>query len=135
MKRNKIMIVLLINVTFIFAGILFFFFDGGLFAGETGEKIKIGACYADMSNSYFEILNDEISSVVEEQEDILITRDSQADQEKQNEQIHLLLEEGVKALIISPVDENAIRPALLEADKAGIPVIIEIGRASCRERV
>lgn len=123
-ENKKIIVVVLINVIFILTGALFFFFDHGLFMGETEQRVKVGACYADMSNSYFKILNDEISSAVEEQGDILIARDSLSSQEKQNEQIHLMLEEGVKALIISPVDWVLIKPALIEAKRAGTPVII-----------
>lgn len=125
MKRNRKYIYLgLINFILLAAGIRFLFFSDNLSATEVEKSKKIGACYNNLQNSFFNVLNNEIKSVVEEKGDRLIIRDSLLSQEKQNEQIHELLEEGVVALIIAPVDWKDIRPALEEARARNVAVII-----------
>lgn len=83
---------------------------------------KIGATYMTMNNPYFEVLNDSIKEVVEANGDILITRDSAQDQEKQNLQVQDMIDEGVVAIIINPADWKDAEPALIACKKAGIPV-------------
>ncbi|HOO28176.1 MAG TPA: substrate-binding domain-containing protein [Lachnospiraceae bacterium] len=124
-RNNRVWIgIVIANVLLICAGLHFFFSDRDYSALQIEHSEKIGACYADLSNSFFDVLNNEISSVVEEHGDILITRDSMLSQEKQNEQIRQLIADGVKALIIAPVDWKEITPALEEAKTSDVIVII-----------
>lgn len=83
---------------------------------------KFGATYMTMNNPYFDILNDGIKEVVESNGDILITRDPAQDQRKQNEQIYEMIEEGVVAIFLNPVDWIEVEPALVACKNAGIPV-------------
>lgn len=83
---------------------------------------KFGATYMTMNNPYFEALDDSIEEVVVANGDVLITRDPAQDQEKQNQQIQEMLEEGVVAIFLQPVDWKAVKPALMKCKEAGVPV-------------
>jgi len=83
---------------------------------------KFGATYMTMNNPYFPVLNEGIKEVVEANGDILITRDPAQDQEKQNEQIYQMIEEGVVAIFLNPVDWKKVKPALIACKEANIPV-------------
>ena len=55
---------------------------------ESGKaKRTIGASYMTMNNPYFEVINEEIKAVVENEGDVLETRDSAMDAEVQAEQV------------------------------------------------
>ncbi|MDD2969544.1 MAG: sugar ABC transporter substrate-binding protein [Lachnospiraceae bacterium] len=124
MGRTKWIYIIVANLLLISLGLEFFFSTRDFSALQMEKSKKIGACYTDMDNSYFDVLNNEISSVIEENGDRLITRDSMLSQEKQNNQIHELIQEGIAALIIAPVDWKKIKPALEEAKESGVPVLI-----------
>lgn len=83
---------------------------------------KFGATYMTMNNPFFHVVNDSIKEVVEGNGDFLIARDPAVDQEKQNEQIYEMIEEGVDAIFLNPVDWKAVKPALIACSEAGIPV-------------
>lgn len=83
---------------------------------------KFGATYMTMNNPYFSILNGGINEVVEANGDYLITRDPAQDQEKQNSQIYEMIEEGVAAIFLNPVDWKKVKPALIACKEANIPV-------------
>lgn len=123
-KRSIWIYIIIMDFLLIMAGLWFFFSDRDFSALQIEQRNKIGACYKDLDNSYFDALNNEISSVIEENGDVLVTRDSMLSQEKQNLQIHELIQDGVAALIIAPVDWKEIKPALKEAKKAGTIVLI-----------
>lgn len=89
---------------------------------DNGTPRKFGSTYMTMNNPYFDVLNDGIKEVVEANGDILITRDPAQDQEKQNNQIYDMIEEGVAAIFLNPVDWKEVKPALIACDKADIPV-------------
>jgi ribose transport system substrate-binding protein len=89
---------------------------------DSSSPRKFGATYMTMNNPYFDILNDGIKEVVEANGDFLITRDPAQDQEKQNNQIYEMIEEGVAAVFLNPVDWKAVEPALVACKEAGIPV-------------
>lgn len=89
---------------------------------EEHVPIKFGATYMTMNNPYFEALDDSIEEVVEANGDVLISRDPAQDQEKQNEQIQEMIEDGVAAIFLSPADWKGVKPALIKCKEAGVPV-------------
>lgn len=85
---------------------------------------RIGATYMTMNNPFYSVIDEELRLMIESQGDILLTRDPALSQEKQNEQIHELLTEGIDLLVLNPVDFRQIQPALKEARMAGVPVVV-----------
>ena len=75
------------------------------------------------NNPYFDVLNDEIAEGVEANGDKLIVRDPLQDQEKQNQQILDMIDEGIEVLFLNPVDKAKLKPALQEGKKAGVKII------------
>lgn len=90
-------------------------------AGE--NCYRIGAVYMTMNNPFYTVVDKQIQLKVESQGDILLTRDSALNQQRQNEQIQTLLEEDIDLLIVNPVDWKAITPALQAVHQKGIPII------------
>lgn len=96
-------------------------------ASSVGEEeeanFKFGATYMTLNNPFFVALNNGIKDVVEANGDILIALDPALDSEKQIDQINDLIAQNVDAIFVNPADWKAIKPALLKAKEAGIPII------------
>lgn len=90
---------------------------------QTEGVHKFGATYMTMNNPFFEVLNATIRSTVESNGDILITRDPALDADRQSQQIYELIDEGVEAIFIAPVDFEKIIPAIEYGKKKGIKII------------
>ena len=84
--------------------------------------LKFGATYMTMNNPYFEALDDSIEQVINANGDVLISRDPAQDQEKQNQQIQEMIDSGVVAIFVNPVDWKGVKPALIACKEAGIPI-------------
>lgn len=99
-------------------------FASGGSAGETAEHTPrlFGATYMTRNNPYFDVVNEAISEVVESNGDILISRDPLQDQEKQNDQILEMIDEGIEVLFLNPADWEKVKPALIACQEAGVPV-------------
>ncbi|RSK46963.1 hybrid sensor histidine kinase/response regulator transcription factor [Hymenobacter rigui] len=54
----------------------------------------------------------------------LLTRDAQSNSLRQQQQIHDLLQAGAEVLIVAPNEEHALSPAIEEAYRRGVPVIL-----------
>jgi ribose transport system substrate-binding protein len=129
MKKQKMnkrvwILVVIVNVLFLFSYRYFFFGGIDSSAGNQEKRVKIGACFMTMDSTYFEMLNNEISSVIEAYGDVLITRDPGMKQDKQNDQINELIYEGVVAIFITPVDWKGIEPSIKRAKEKGIKIIV-----------
>ncbi|MEE1085873.1 MAG: sugar ABC transporter substrate-binding protein [Schaedlerella sp.] len=90
---------------------------------EAEPGYLFGYSCIDMGNPYFETLKLAMENELDEKEGRIITKDAQTDAELQAQQIEELIEEGVDAVFLSPVDWEAITPSLEALDEAGIPVI------------
>ena len=88
------------------------------------EPRKIGATYMTYNNTFYSVVNEEVSKIVKEHGDQLITLDPAMSLKKQKEQIHYLIEQQVDALIITPVDYEGLKDSLKEAYRNNIPVIV-----------
>lgn len=128
-KRRKIIYVIFIALVLFLALLLFGLGKGN--AKKSNEKSmssetprKFGATYMTMNNPYFQDMNAQIEEIVEANGDILIYRDPAQDQKKQNEQIMDMLEEGITALFLNPVNWETVRPALIACKEADVPVFV-----------
>lgn len=94
---------------------------------DNSEKNKhshiFGATYMTKNNPFFVALHESIEEVVKGNGDILISRDPCQNQEKQNEQIYEMLEEGIEVLFLNPVDKKEVKPALQACKERGVIVI------------
>ena len=90
--------------------------------GKERKQYKFGATYMQMNNPYFMDMNAHLEELVEANGDILICRDPSQDQEKQNEQILDMIEEGVDGIFLNPVNWETVEPALIACKEAGVPL-------------
>ena len=87
------------------------------------EAFLIGVSAINMENPYFITLESAARQVLEEEGHKMITKDPKTDPEAQASQIREMIEEGIDAIILSPVDWEAITPSLQELKEAGVRII------------
>ena len=94
-------------------------------AGCTSEQSQtIGLSMHFMRDDYAVRLVDTVTEVVAQHPDIrLVVTDANATPQKQLADIENLVVQGVDAIIVVPIDEKAILPAIRKANDANIPVI------------
>lgn len=85
---------------------------------------KFGVTYMTMNNPFYEVINNELKKAIETNGDKLITLDPALDIEKQKEQIYSFIEQKVDGIFVNPIDSQKIKPALEEAKRANIPIIV-----------
>jgi ABC-type sugar transport system substrate-binding protein len=89
------------------------------------EKLKIGYVINFMSHEWYQNIS---KSAVERAEELgveLIVADANLDVAAQISKAENLLVQGVKVLILSPVDAKALGPLVRQAKEAGVKVITE----------
>lgn len=90
---------------------------------QNEHRRKLGAVYMTLNNPFYEVIDEEIRTTVENHGDILISRNPALSVDKQVEEIQDLISDGVELIFINPVDWTKIEPALEFARVAQIPVI------------
>ena len=103
---------------------LLYWSPNDLSARQTGNQRVFGATYMTMNNPYFQMLDAQIRGLLELNGDVLITRDAAMDQQRQNQEIQELVDAGVCAIFMTPVEWDTSREGLLIAAAAGVPVIV-----------
>ncbi|MGI5173741.1 substrate-binding domain-containing protein [Treponema sp. OMZ 840] len=88
-----------------------------------GKKESIGFSQCILDSPFYVALMDEAKASAAANNIDFIYLDAQNNIQKQNNDILDLINRGVSALIINPVDPDGVKPALERARKAGIPVI------------
>ena len=90
---------------------------------QNEHRRKLGAVYMTLNNPFYEVIDEEIRTTVENHGDVLISRDPALSVDRQVEEIRELIDDGVELIFINPVDWTKIEPALKLARAAKIPVI------------
>ncbi len=90
---------------------------------EEQETFFIGFSAIDMGNPYFITLENAAREILEEEGHKLATKDPGTDPDAQASQIREMIEEGIDAIILSPVDWEAITASLQELKGAGVKII------------
>lgn len=90
---------------------------------EAEENYVVGFSGIDMENPYFITLEHAIRETLEGEGYRLITKDPGSDCDVQASQIQEMIEEGIHAIILSPVNWEKITPALEELKDAGVKII------------
>lgn len=101
--------------------------DNPVVEDESEEEEETGYIFGysciDMDNPYFDTLRRSLENTLGEEEYQLISKNPGADAQMQSQQIEELIEEGVDALFLCPVDWEKITSSLEALSDAGIPVI------------
>ena len=95
----------------------------GLAAPLMAEGLKIGFSQVTLQSPFYVQLKEGAEAAAEAGGDSLIFLDANGDVSKQNNDIQDLITQGVSAIIINPVNPDAVVPSLEAAEAAGIPVI------------
>lgn len=103
---------------------LLFFCPKDISADRTGGQRVFGATYMTMNNPYYQVLDAQLRAEIEAEGDILLTRDAAMDQQRQNEEIRDLIDAGVEAIFLTPVEWDTVKEGLEAAAEAEIPVIV-----------
>ena len=122
---NSRIYLVIISITFIIISWTFYNLDKTDYSARQNEhRRKLGAVYMTLNNPFYEVIDEEIRTAVENHGDILISRNPALSVEKQIEEIQNLIDDGVELIFINPVDWTKIDPALKLAYQANIPVIV-----------
>ena len=103
---------------------LLYWSPADLSARQTGKQRVFGATYMTMNNPYFQMLDAQIQGLLEINGDVLLTRDAAMDQQRQNQEIQELVDAGVCAIFMTPVEWDTSKEGVQIAAAAGVPVIV-----------
>lgn len=87
------------------------------------EGYTFGFSAIDMENPYFITLENSIRESLTENGDRLITMDPGTDEDVQESQIQQMIDEGIDAIFLSPVNWESITPSLETLREAGVKII------------
>ena len=97
----------------------------GFTACTKEEKLThvFGITTMDNSNPFFVKILEVVQEKVEANGDKLIIVDAAQDQQKQNDGIAEMIEEGIDGIFLNPYDAGKVDPALDALNAAGIPIV------------
>lgn len=108
---------------FAFAGTAISLVAGLGMTAANAEGLKIGFSQVTLQSPFYVQLKTGAEAAAKAGGDTLVFLDANGDVSKQNNDIQDLITQGVNALIINPVNPDAVVPSLEAAVAAGIPVI------------
>lgn len=90
---------------------------------EDVGKFKFGFSVIDMQNPYFITLEEAAQQVVDKEECTMIVKDPGSNADTQAEQIQEMIDEGIDAIFLCPVDWEKITPSLQALQEVGVKII------------
>ena len=99
---------------------------------KSAKELKLGVSISTTNNPYFVAMKDGLEKAAGEKEVTLKIADAQDDAARQADDIQNFISQNVDALLINPVDSDAIVTSIKAANNANIPVIL-IDTAGIRE--
>eukprot|EP01133_Synstelium_polycarpum_P028436 gene28436-34510_t len=108
---------------FAFAGTAISLVAGLGMTAANAEGLKIGFSQVTLQSPFYVQLKTGAEAAAKAGGDTLVFLGANGDVSKQNNDIQDLITQGVNALIINPVNPDAVVPSLEAAVAAGIPVI------------
>ena len=123
-KFDTLAAVAMVTIPLLITIYLLFLSPSDLTARQTGKQRIFGATYMTMNNPYFQMLDARIQALLELRGDVLLTRDAAMDQQRQNQEIRELVDAGVCAIFMTPVEWDTSREGVQIAADAGVPVIV-----------
>lgn len=91
--------------------------------GSSGTTTKVGMSLSTLNNPFFVQMKEGAQAEAKKAGIDLTVTDAQNDASQQTNQLQNFTGEGVKSIIVNPVDSDAVGPAVRGANKQGIPVI------------
>ncbi|MFC5181278.1 ABC transporter permease/substrate-binding protein [Actinomadura harenae] len=92
-------------------------------AGGGHANIKIGLSVSTLNNPFFVQFRDGAQEEAKKEGVTLSVQDAQNDASQQVNQVQNYSSQGMKAIVVNPVDSDAAAPAVQAANRAGIPVV------------
>nr|WP_165874148.1 ribose ABC transporter substrate-binding protein RbsB [Rubrobacter taiwanensis] len=92
-------------------------------AGDGGEGTRIALSISTLNNPFFVTLRDGAQAAADEAGVELIVADAQNDASRQQNDIQNFVTQQVDAILVNPVDSDAVVPAVEAANQADIPVL------------
>lgn len=92
-------------------------------AADNGEGGTLALSVSTLSNPYFVDLRDATQAAADEAGYELVVGDAQDDASQQQNDLQNYVTQQVDAILVNPVDEEAVVPAVEEANNSDIPVI------------
>lgn len=90
---------------------------------DDAGKYKFGFSVIDMQNPYFITLEEAVQQVVDKEECTMVVKDPSSNADTQAEQIQEMIDEGINAIFLCPVDWEKITPSLQALQEAGVKII------------
>ncbi|MGV9877831.1 ABC transporter permease/substrate-binding protein [Streptomyces sp. NPDC003006] len=92
-------------------------------SGSSGTTTKIGMSLSTLNNPFFVQMKEGAQAEAAKAGVDLTVTDAQNDASQQSNQLQNFTGEGVKSIIVNPVDSDAAAPAVRGANKQDIPVV------------
>ncbi|MFF3644364.1 substrate-binding domain-containing protein [Streptomyces sp. NPDC002564] len=92
-------------------------------SGSSGTSTKIGMSLSTLNNPFFVQMKEGAQAEAKKAGVDLTVTDAQNDASQQTNQLQNFTGEGVKSIIVNPVDSDAAGPAVRGANKQDIPVV------------
>ncbi|ATL31297.1 substrate-binding domain-containing protein [Streptomyces formicae] len=92
-------------------------------SGSSGTTTKVGMSLSTLNNPFFVQMKEGAQAEADKAGIDLTVTDAQNDASQQSNQLQNFTGEGVKSIIVNPVDSDAAGPAVRGANKSDIPVV------------
>jgi ABC-type sugar transport system substrate-binding protein len=92
----------------------------------SARPYRIGVSFLTTQLEYYLAYSEDMQIAARDQQVEIILVDAKWDLEKQKSDIMDFIDLGVDAIICSPTNPEEIKPVLIEAQNAGIPVVVEM---------
>lgn len=93
-------------------------------SGSGSDKLQVGVLIYKYDDTYISTVRQALEAEAKNDAEIeLLMNDGQGNQATQNDQIDILIEKKVDALVVNIVDIGAAKSAIDKAEAAGIPVV------------
>ena len=127
-SRRYIHIIRIIEVLMVvmsFVSVMVYFSVKPDFSASQKENAHlIGVTYMTMNNEFYGIVNEQINHRVEAQGDNIVLRDPALSVERQISQIEEMLDMGIDALVVTPVDASALTEVMKKAKSRGVKIVV-----------
>jgi ribose transport system substrate-binding protein len=122
-KTGRVCMILIPLLILLAAVDVLFLSSDDISRAQVEKQHVFGATYMTMNNPYYKVVDSQIRAFLEENGDVLLTRDGTMNQQRQNEEIKELIESGAEVIFITCVDWDQVEEGIRYANEAGVPVI------------